>query len=150
MKYGKIQSDWYPGTRKHASVQRRIASSNQLCAINTKALWKKSSIFGHIHQKIEVHIKVKHKKSRTVISCFHNDDDVIKRKHFPRYWTFMRGIHRSPVNSPHKGQWRRALMFSLIFAWTNSWVITLDAGDLRCRSAHYDAIVMDIAALFRD
>ena len=23
------------------------------------------------------------------------------------------GIHRSPVNSPHKGQWRRALIFSL-------------------------------------
>ena len=24
---------------------------------------------------------------------------------------FVRGIHRSPVNSPHKGQWRRSLMF---------------------------------------
>ena len=43
-------------------------------------------------------------------------DDVIKRKHFPRYWSFARGIHRSPVNSQHKGQWRRALMFSLISA----------------------------------
>ena len=31
-------------------------------------------------------------------------DDVIKGKHFPRYWPFVRGIHRSPVNSPHKGQ----------------------------------------------
>ena len=41
-------------------------------------------------------------------------DDVIKWKHFPRYWPFVRGIHRSPVNSPHKGQWRGALMFSLI------------------------------------
>ena len=29
---------------------------------------------------------------------------------------FMQGIHRSPVNSPHKGQWRGALMFSLIYA----------------------------------
>ena len=26
----------------------------------------------------------------------------------------MRGIHRSPVNSPHKGQWCGALMFSFI------------------------------------
>ena len=43
-------------------------------------------------------------------------DDVIKWKHFPRNWPFVRGIHRSPVNSPHKGQWRRALMFSLICA----------------------------------
>ena len=31
-------------------------------------------------------------------------DDVIKWKHYTRYWPFVRGIHRSPVNSPHKGQ----------------------------------------------
>ena len=43
-------------------------------------------------------------------------DDVIKWKHFPRYWPFVRGIHRSPMTSPHKGQWRGALMFSLIYA----------------------------------
>ena len=43
-------------------------------------------------------------------------DDVIKWKHFPRYWSFVRGIHRSPVNSPHIGQWRGALMLSLICA----------------------------------
>ena len=49
-------------------------------------------------------------------------DDVIKWKHFPRYWPSVRGIHRSPVNSPHKGQWRRALMFSLICAWINRWL----------------------------
>ena len=49
-------------------------------------------------------------------------DDVIKWKHFPRYWPFVRGIHRSSVNSPHKGQWRGALMFSLICAWINGWV----------------------------
>ena len=48
-----------------------------------------------------------------------NHDDVIKWNHFPRYWPFVRGIHRSPVNSPHKGQWRGALMFSLICAWIN-------------------------------
>ena len=44
-------------------------------------------------------------------------DDVIKWKHSPRYWPFVRGIHRSLVNSPHKGQWRGAMMFSLICAW---------------------------------
>ena len=43
-------------------------------------------------------------------------DDVIQWKHFPRYWPFVREIHRSPVNFPHKGQWRGALMFSLIYA----------------------------------
>ena len=49
-------------------------------------------------------------------------DDGIKWKHFPRYWTSVRGIHRSPVNSPHKGQWRGALMFSLIWVWIDGCV----------------------------
>ena len=49
-------------------------------------------------------------------------DDVIKWKHFPRYWPFVRVIHRSPVNSPHKGQWPGALMFSMICVWINGWV----------------------------
>ena len=40
----------------------------------------------------------------------------LQMKPFPCYWPFVRGIHRSPVNSPHKGQWRGALMFSLICA----------------------------------
>ena len=43
-------------------------------------------------------------------------DDVIQWKHFPHYWPFVRGIHRSPVNSSHKGKWRGALMFSLTCA----------------------------------
>ena len=45
----------------------------------------------------------------------------------------VRGNHRSPVNSPHKGQWRGALMFSLICAWINGWVNNREAGDLRRR-----------------
>ena len=49
-------------------------------------------------------------------------DDVIIWKYFPRYWPFVRGIHRLPVNS-HKGQWRGALMVSLICAWMSGWVI---------------------------
>ena len=72
----------------------------------------------------------------------HFHDDVIKWKHFPRYWPFVRGIHRSPVNPPHKGQWRRALMFSFICAWINRWVNNREAGDLIHHRAHYDVIVM--------
>ena len=33
-----------------------------------------------------------------------------------RVVAFVRGTHRSPLNSPHKGQWRGALMLSLICA----------------------------------
>ena len=58
-----------------------------------------------------------------------------------RYWPFVRGIHRFPVNSPHKGQWRRALMFSLICAWINGRVNNGEAGDLRRYRAHYDVSV---------
>ena len=71
-------------------------------------------------------------------------DDVIKWRHFPRHWPFVRGIHWSPVNSPHKGQWRGALVFSLIclnkrlskqpWGW---WFET--------PTPHYDVIVMDHA-----
>ena len=58
-------------------------------------------------------------------------DDVIKWKHFPRYWPFVRGIHLSPMNCPHRGQWRGALMFSLICARINGWINNREAGDLR-------------------
>ena len=51
------------------------------------------------------------------------------------------GIHRSPVNSPHKGQWRGALMFSLICVWINDWVNNHEAGDLRRHRAHYDVTI---------
>ena len=68
-------------------------------------------------------------------------DDIIKWKYFPRYWPFVWGIHRSPVNSPHKGQRCRVLMFSLIYAWINGWVKNREAGDLRRHHVHYDVTV---------
>ena len=72
----------------------------------------------------------------------HKHDDVIKWKHFPRYWPFVWVIHRSPVNSPHKGQWRAALIFSLICTWLKDWVNSREAGDLRHRRSLYDVTVM--------
>ena len=72
--------------------------------------------------------------------CF-RAHDVIKWKHFSRHWPFVRRIHR-PVNSPDKGQWRGALMFSMICAWINGWVNNRQAGDLRRNRAHYDVTVM--------
>ena len=61
---------------------------------------------------------------------------------FSALLAFVRGIHRSPVNSPHKGQWRGAFMFSLIRAWINGWVNNGEAGDFRRHRAHYDVIVV--------
>ena len=53
---------------------------------------------------------------------------------------FVRGIHLSPVNFPHKGRRRGASVFSLICAWTNGWINNWNAGDLRC--THYDVTVL--------
>ena len=63
-------------------------------------------------------------------------DDIIKWKRFPCHWPFVRGIHRSPVNFPHKGQWRGALMFSLICVWATN----RGAGDLRRHCAHLPGV----------
>ena len=69
-------------------------------------------------------------------------DDVIQWKHFHRYWPFLWGNLRSPLNAPHKGPWRVALMFSLICAWINGWENNRGAGDLRRHRAHYHVIVI--------
>ena len=84
-------------------------------------------------------------KQNLIAGQYH--DNVIKWKHFPRYWPFVRGIHRSMVNSPHKGQWRGPLMFSLICARINGWVNNREAGDLRLNRAHYDIIVMMLSTM---
>ena len=53
-------------------------------------------------------------------------------------------VGNSPVlvKSPHKGQWRGALVFSLICTRINGWVNNDEAGDLRRNHAHYDVTVM--------
>ena len=55
---------------------------------------------------------------------------------------FVRGIHRSPANSPHKSRWRGAVMYPLIY---KSWIKNRGAGDLRRHRVHYDVNVMMIA-----
>ena len=114
-----------------------------------------------LHKAIDINISPKTKRLTFVLSSEHAwlvdslnwigrnaHDGVIKCNHFPRYWPFVRGIHRSPVDSPNKGQWRGALMFSLICAWINGWVNNREAGNLRCPRSHYDVIVMSYGFLW--
>ena len=77
-------------------------------------------------------------------TCLHliSQGDVTKWKLLPRYWPFVREIQRSPANSPRKGQWRGALMVSMISAWTNSWANNADAGDLRRHRSHNDVTLL--------
>ena len=66
----------------------------------------------------------------------------IQMETFSALLAIVRGVHQSPVNSFQKGQWRGALMFSLICAWTHDWASQRDADDLRRHRAHYDVNVM--------
>ena len=104
-----------------------------------KLTTKKTSKY-HINLPFLVGSTQKGPAVRYVFPSHH--DDVIKWKLFPRYWSFVLGIHRSPVNSPHKRQWRGALMYSLICIRINGWVNNDEAGDLRRHRAHYDVTVM--------
>ena len=69
-------------------------------------------------------------------------DDVIKWKHFPCHWPFVRRIHRSPVNSPHKRQVTRSFDVFFHLRLNKRLINTREAGDLRRYHAHYDVIVM--------
>ena len=122
-------------TRRLICTKRDVSCLNQLNEIPCPSLVCFSASFAIVLGSMTIYMIhpitiVKH-------------DDVIKWKHFPRYWPFVRGIHRSPVNSPHKGQWRGALMFSLICVWINGWVNKYEAGYWRRHRGDYDVIVMN-------
>ena len=66
----------------------------------------------------------------------HIHDDVIKWKHFPRYWPFVRGIYPRTTASD-------AELWCFLWSapWLNGWVNNRAAGDLRRQCAHNDVIV---------
>ena len=86
-----------------------------------------------------------HSIFRTSRSVWIVHDDVIKWKHLPRYWPFVRGIHRSPVTGefPTQGPvtWSVDVLFDLrpnkrlSKQWGGWWYET--------HRAHYDVIVMN-------
>ena len=94
-----------------------------------------------------------HQQRPLISLCWINKSLSSTRKNFNSWWrhqmeTFSAllalcaGNSSVPVNSPHKGQWRGALMFCLICAWINDWVNNREAGDLRRHRGHYDVNVM--------
>ena len=121
----------------------------QLTLVVLNSFWEISNIFLPFFNIEMAHLV-------GILSCGNKNqfilhhDDIIKWKHFQRYWPFVRGIHRSPVNSPHKGQWHGALMFSLICSWTNGWVNNREASNLRHHLAHYDVTEMIVNTIVVD
>ena len=79
------------------------------------------SIKRHLIRETDAGWSARHTSWTTLVdasstTCRVIHDDVIKWKTFSALLTLCAGIHRWPVNSPHKGQWRGALMLSLICA----------------------------------
>ena len=72
-------------------------------------------------------------------------DDVIKWKHFLRYWPFVRGEftgHR--WIPPTKGSDAELWCFLWSAPWINGWVNNREAGDLWCHHTHYDVTVISV------
>ena len=133
---------------KMPSYQHRISHCGDKTILRSSYLHNRISYTGKT--TLLYLIRAQHAGFNLVFPAYSNcsmagvhHDDVIKRNYFPRYWPFVRGIHRSPVNSPHKGQWCGVWMFSLICTWINSWVNNREAGDLIRHCVHYDIIVME-------
>ena len=123
--------------RLQSASAKQSANQSNVQIMHTILMLKITLIY-----KNEIQARYTGSKEVSVVynNVFH--DDVIKWEPFPRYWPFVRGIHRSPVKSPHKGQWRGVLRFSLMCTWANGWSTNRDAGDLRRHCAHYDDTVM--------
>ena len=106
-----------------------------------------TSVVLNLSENIDIHVYFLSLNTEMTRGRQGPHDDVIKWKHFPCYWPFVRGIHRSPVNSPHKGQWRGALILTLICVWINGCANNREAGDLRRYCAHYGVTVMRISCI---
>ena len=108
----------------HMSLYNRNIPCHQI--LNGKNMF-------HCHFLYKKHENTQHKGDK-------HHDDGHQMETFSALLAFCAG--NSPVNSPHKGQWRGASMFSSICAWINGWVNNSEASDLRCHHTHYDIIVM--------
>ena len=88
--------------------------------------------------------------SRSPIPCFYNQlwqDPVLARwRHqmetFFALLAFVRGIHRSPVNSPQQRPVTRSFDVFFDRRLKNGLVNNREAGDLRRHRTHYDVAVM--------
>ena len=109
------------------------------CCIIPASNWKSAWIILHMRPDNE---SWRYTVTSSRILCVHTMITSSNGNIFRVTEPFVRGIHRSPVNSPHKGQWRGALVFSLICAWISDWVNTGESADLRRHHAHYHVTVM--------
>ena len=122
---------WWRHQMETFSALLALCAENSPVPVNTphKGQWRRVLMFSLICGRINDWVN---NREAGDLRRYRGHHDVI----------VMRGIHRSPVSSPQKVQWRRALMHSLNCAWTNSWVNNRDAGELRRHRPHYDDTVI--------
>ena len=79
---------------------------------------------------------------RWTMPCITRHDDVMTWEGFPHYWPFSWWRHQMETLSASLAICAGNSWFTLICARINGWVNNREAGDLRRRCTHYDAIVM--------
>ena len=102
-----------PFARVSECVDKLIFRGIKVVIIKIRRPWDRPIFIMGIPILVRRYLRI---KTATSIPLLTDHDDVFKWKHFPRHWPFVWEIHRLPVNSPHKDQWRGDLVFSLICA----------------------------------
>ena len=138
-----LVTGWFPSHRRqwYGSLMFPLVSASTNCSRKLRGRRIKMSWHSFdVPVMLHPHIHILQGCSALVLGKIYEHDDIIKWKPYPRHSPFVWGNRRSPVNSPHKGQWRGALMFSVIYAWINDWVNNGEAGD-------WDAIALIMTSL---
>ena len=104
-----LGTQWSRCPSKYDRLWHHISNSTSIIKINIRSNFEPTKYTSHLALITGLYHEYL-KKIDCVITVTHYDD-VIKWKHFPRNWPFVRGIHQSLVNYPYKGQWRGALTF---------------------------------------
>ena len=95
-----------------------LAMELRLCCIHpsmySTGIWKSnltSTDENGVSPRCRHNVLITSHKTWCTWTVSQDHDDFIRWKKIPRYWPFVREIHRSPVKSPHKGRWHGALVF---------------------------------------
>ena len=128
------QSSWPPFRSVYQTIYKGVAVQRCFFARCWAHIVLHMFSYTYKSEPIVIYLQWDHKIRKT-------HDDVITWKHFPSFWSIVKRIHLSPVNSTQKGRWRGALIFSLMCAWTNDWANNRDVGDLTRHDAHCDVTV---------
>ena len=75
-----------------------------------------------------------------LLNCRYSHDDIIKCTHLPRQWPFVRGIHRSPVDSPHKGHVTGTFDVPFLLIRTDGWTNTRLTGNSRRHDSQFTSL----------